>query len=150
MSTTRVFLSRDGSMCRMAVAWCGCSDDWAVIDPDKVPTDFDNGVYAHGFDSEAEAAAAAYIRDFDPMNPLAWKIVETDDDPFDLKPFERETRIKQTEIPNAGIIVVTTRLTGPAAAKPFTTFSMCDSSGYASPIAYFATETEALAAHDNL
>jgi hypothetical protein len=60
-----------------------------------------------------------------------------------------EIRIKQTSIPNAGVIVVTTKLTA-AVAKPFTTFSMCNSSGYASPIAYFATETEALAAHDDL
>jgi hypothetical protein len=70
---------RDGSMHRMITAWCGCSKDWAVVDPDHAPTQEDDGVYAHGFDSEVEASA--YIRDFDPQNPPAWKIVETDDDP---------------------------------------------------------------------
>jgi hypothetical protein len=78
MRTTikRIICCKDGRMCRMAVTVCGCSDDWAVIDPDKTPTDFDNGVFAHGFDSEAEAEA--YIRDFDPENPPKWEIVETD------------------------------------------------------------------------
>jgi hypothetical protein len=36
----------------MATAWCGCSDDWAVINPDKTPTEFESGVFAHGIDSE--------------------------------------------------------------------------------------------------
>lgn len=78
---TRVFLSRDGSMKWMAVAWCGCSKDWAVIDPDITPTEFDDGVYAHGFESETEASV--YIREFDPNNPPAWKVEYTDWSSFD-------------------------------------------------------------------
>jgi hypothetical protein len=79
---TRIICSNyDGSMIRMTVAWCGCSNDWAVIDADKTPTDFDNGVFAHGFISEAEAEQ--FIRDFDPENPPAWKIQETDESPFE-------------------------------------------------------------------
>jgi hypothetical protein len=73
---------RDGSMHRMMTAWCGCSEDWAVVNPDHTPTDFDDGVYAHGFESEAEAAA--YMREFDPKNPPAWKVEYTDEDPFDI------------------------------------------------------------------
>jgi hypothetical protein len=61
-----------------------------------------------------------------------------------------EQRIKQTEIAEAELVVVTAKLTDSGRAKPYETFSMCMSSGYASPIAYFATLAEALAAHDQL
>ena len=61
-----------------------------------------------------------------------------------------EERIKETEIADADLVVVIAKLTDPAYAKPYETFSMCLRSGYASPIAYFATEVEALTAHDEL
>jgi hypothetical protein len=83
MKTTRIFWSRDGHMVRMTIAWCGCSNDLAVIDADCKPTDFDNGVFVHGFDSVAEAEE--YIRGFDPQNPPAWKVKYTDDDPFERR-----------------------------------------------------------------
>jgi hypothetical protein len=60
-----------------------------------------------------------------------------------------EQRIKQTDIDDADLAVVTAKLTT-GQTKPYETFSMNMSSGYASPIAYFATEAEALAAHDQL
>ena len=60
-----------------------------------------------------------------------------------------EQQIKQTEIAEAELDVVTAKLTT-GQAMPYETFSMCMTSGYASPIAYFATEAEALAAHDRL
>jgi hypothetical protein len=62
-------------------------------------------------------------------------------------PFEQ--RIKQTDIDDADLAVVTANLTT-GQTKPYETFSMNMSSGYRSPIAYFATEAEALAAHDQL
>jgi len=83
----RIICCSDGRMCRMTVAWCGCSDDWAVVDADVTPTPEDDGVFAHGFESEADAAA--YMHDFDPKNPPAWSITFTD--PADA-PFKRGGR----------------------------------------------------------
>jgi hypothetical protein len=40
---------------KFAVVYCGCSDDWALIDPTVTPDEHDSGRYAHGFDSEQEA-----------------------------------------------------------------------------------------------
>jgi hypothetical protein len=59
------------------VVYCGCSDDWAIVDPDIVPTQEDNGVYIHGFESEQEALDFIPVLEREP--PLAWKIVYTDD-----------------------------------------------------------------------
>jgi hypothetical protein len=61
-----------------------------------------------------------------------------------------EEHIKETEIDDADVAVVTAKLIGPTCAKPYDTFSMCLWSGYASPLAYFGTEAEALTAHDAL
>lgn len=75
----RTCISPDGRPYRLAIAYNG-DGDWAVVDPDSVPTEFDDGMFAFGFESVAEAAA--YIREYDPENPPAWKIKDTDDDPF--------------------------------------------------------------------
>ena len=87
--TTRTICRSDGHVYTMAVAWCGCSNDWMirVIDPNRTPSESDSCMLAHGFDSEAEAAA--YLRDYDPENPPKWEIVETPGTDFPRSnPFE--------------------------------------------------------------
>jgi len=64
---------------RMTVRYCGCGDDWAVVDPDHVPTPEDDGVYAHGF--ETENKAWEFIHEM--CMRKAWKVEHTPDaNPF--------------------------------------------------------------------
>jgi hypothetical protein len=65
------------------VVFCGCSDDWAIVDPDHVPTAEDNGVYAHGFENEREAFAFIGLLEADIPGLSYWVPISTDEDPFE-------------------------------------------------------------------
>lgn len=62
-----------------------------------------------------------------------------------------EIRIKQTELPEHHLIVITEKLSDANLTRPFETFTVDNASDCcASPITCFATEAAALAAHNRL